>query len=173
MQLHHFTSLREKRVQRIGRSGKRGSYSGRGVKGQRSRSGRRMRPAERDLIMRIPKRRGFANKSVIDKPKILNLRDLALAIKTGDIGASPVVVNLAFLKTRKLVPASYRGAVKVLGDGEVRVPVRVEGLRVSESVKAKIEKAGGHIVEADGTRKTAVLEAERRGKNNPRKSASI
>ena len=60
MKLHELPKIK-KRVQRIGRSGKRGSYSGRGVKGQKSRAGRRLYPAERDLIMRIPKRRGFRN----------------------------------------------------------------------------------------------------------------
>ena len=60
MMIHELPSIK-KRAQRIGRSGKRGSYSGRGVKGQKSRSGRRLRPAERDLILRIPKMRGFAN----------------------------------------------------------------------------------------------------------------
>jgi large subunit ribosomal protein L15 len=43
---------------RIGRGGKRGGYSGRGQKGQKSRAGRRIRPAERDIILRLPKLRG-------------------------------------------------------------------------------------------------------------------
>jgi len=43
---------------RIARGGKRGTYSGRGHKGQKSRSGRNIRPAERDIILRLPKLRG-------------------------------------------------------------------------------------------------------------------
>ena len=152
MQLHHFSSIREKRVQRIGRSGKRGSYSGRGVKGQRSRSGRRMRPAERDLIIRLPKLRGFANKPKSAKPTVLNLNDLGFAIKTGDIGKSPIVLNVEFLKQRGILPKGFRGAVRILGDGDIRVPVNVEGLSLSKSAQAKIKKAGGHIVEAEQRR---------------------
>ncbi len=145
MQLHQFSPTRKKRVQRIGRSGKRGSYSGRGVKGQHSRSGRKLRPAERDLIIRLPKLRGFANKSKAEKPKVFNLNNLELAIKRGDVGKSPIILNVEFLKQRGLLPKGFRGAVKILGDGEMRVPVRVEGLRLSKGAKVKIEKAGGQV----------------------------
>lgn len=63
MQLHELQSLHpNKKEKRVGRGGKRGTYSGRGVKGQSSRAGHRIRPAERDLIQRMPKLRGFANK---------------------------------------------------------------------------------------------------------------
>jgi large subunit ribosomal protein L15 len=145
MQIHQFSPARKKRVQRIGRSGKRGSYSGRGVKGQHSRSGRKLRPAERDLIIRLPKLRGFANKSKSEKPTVFNLDDIEFAIKRGDVGKSPVVLNAEFLKQRGLLPKGFNGVVKILGDGEMRVPARVEGLRLSKSAKAKIEKAGGSI----------------------------
>jgi len=46
---------------RVGRGGKRGTASGRGTKGQHSRAGRRIRPAERDFIQRLPKLRGVRN----------------------------------------------------------------------------------------------------------------
>lgn len=65
MQLHElwpFHSLYAKKT-RVGRGGKRGTTSGKGQKGQKSRSGRRIRPAERDLIIRIPKLRGFAQEA--------------------------------------------------------------------------------------------------------------
>lgn len=59
MQLHTLktnnTSLKKNR---IGRGGKRGSFSGRGIKGQKARAGRRIRPEIRDMIMKIPKHRG-------------------------------------------------------------------------------------------------------------------
>ncbi len=44
---------------RVGRGGKRGTYSGRGVKGQKSRSGRKMQPFMREIIKRYPKIRGY------------------------------------------------------------------------------------------------------------------
>jgi large subunit ribosomal protein L15 len=47
---------------RVGRGGKRGTTAGRGTKGQKARSGHCIRPAERDLIQRLPKLRGYKNK---------------------------------------------------------------------------------------------------------------
>ncbi|MEK7630582.1 MAG: uL15 family ribosomal protein [Patescibacteria group bacterium] len=61
MQLHSVkTANPRKKAVRIGRGGKRGSFSGRGIKGQKARAGRRIRPEMRDVIMKIPKRRGHA-----------------------------------------------------------------------------------------------------------------
>ena len=54
----------KKKAPRVGRGGQRGTTSGKGTKGQKSRSGRRIRPAERDLIIRIPKLRGFAREKM-------------------------------------------------------------------------------------------------------------
>lgn len=52
-----------KSKKRIGRGGKRGTYSGRGMKGQKSRAGRKIRPAIRDLMQRTPKLRGAKNQA--------------------------------------------------------------------------------------------------------------
>jgi len=62
MQLHTLSKYHESRgKQRRGRGGKRGSFSGRGIKGQKARAGRRIRPEMRDLIMKMPKRRGHSH----------------------------------------------------------------------------------------------------------------
>ncbi|MBI2010965.1 MAG: hypothetical protein HYS89_01915 [Candidatus Colwellbacteria bacterium] len=62
MQLHQIQPTHKTpRGKRIGRGGKRGTYSGRGIKGQRSRAGRRIKPATRELIQRLPKLRGAGN----------------------------------------------------------------------------------------------------------------
>ncbi|MBI3335133.1 MAG: hypothetical protein HY001_01370 [Candidatus Portnoybacteria bacterium] len=59
MQLHQISPLHKpKRAKRIGRGGKRGTYSGRGVKGQKARAGGRIRPQLRDFMMKVPKLRG-------------------------------------------------------------------------------------------------------------------
>lgn len=64
MQLHQLKPDHDLRAKkRVGRGGKRGTTSGKGTKGQKSRSGHRIRPAERDLIQRLPKLRGFKNKT--------------------------------------------------------------------------------------------------------------
>lgn len=71
MQLHTLKPLHSGRSKkRIGRGGKRGTYSGRGQKGQKSRAGRKIRPAMRDLIQRIPKLRGAGNRRKSRKSNI-------------------------------------------------------------------------------------------------------
>lgn len=62
MQLHTLQPTHQlKGKRRIGRGGKRGTYSGRGVKGQGARAGNKIRPGTRDLIQQIPKLRGARN----------------------------------------------------------------------------------------------------------------
>src|SRR4030042_5513001 len=54
---------KKKKGERIGRGGKKGTYCGRGMKGQRSRSGRRFSPSIRELVKRYPKLRGYRQMS--------------------------------------------------------------------------------------------------------------
>ncbi len=120
MLLHEIRSTSEKYPKnRVGRGGKRGTTSGKGQKGQKSRSGHRIRPAERDLIQRLPKLRGYKNKSLKDRLPVINVSDLE---------------NFKF--DRK---------VKILGEGEVKKPFNIVGLPVSKTAKAKIEAAGGIV----------------------------
>lgn len=64
MQLHQLKPNNKKRkAKRVGRGGKRGTYSGKGMKGQKSRSGRKFEPIVRGLIKRYPKLRGYKFKS--------------------------------------------------------------------------------------------------------------
>ncbi len=140
MQLHEISLPKHKRAQRIGRSGKRGSYSGRGIKGQKSRAGRRIRPASRDLIQRLPKMRGYRNPGM-PKPLALNLADLSKL----EIAQGMGPLNVLKLKELNLVPRRYNGPVKLLGTGEIGFALIVSGLKVSKSAEAKIVKAGGRV----------------------------
>lgn len=141
MRLHELYGVsRRKRKHRIGRGGKRGSYSGRGIKGQKSRAGRRIRPAQRDLVIRIPKRRGFKNKPKSPRAFLINLADLEVVAKK-----SHGRVDLETLRASGFVPKRYRGSVKVLGKGEVKTALTLKGLLVSKHAKMSIEKAGGSI----------------------------
>jgi len=147
MMIHELKSIK-KRVQRIGRSGKRGSYSGRGQNGQKSRAGRRLRPAERDLIMRIPKKRGYDNLRKSDVATIFNMDDLAKALKSFAAGKGAIALDQELLKVSGLLKKGFKGDVKLLGDGEMTIPLTVKighGIKVSESAKMKIEKAGGSV----------------------------
>ena len=145
MKLHQLPKS-HKKTQRIGRGGKRGTTAGRGTKGQRSRAGRRMRPAERDLILRIPKQRGFRNKIKSDKVKTFNLKVIAEKLKSYVKSGVPLEVDITLLKTAGLLGKTYKGEVKILSTGEITIPIAVKGLKTSEGAKAKIEKAGGHLV---------------------------
>ncbi len=138
MQLHHLSTGRpRKKRKRVGRGGKRGTYSGRGQKGQRARAGHRIRPASRDLFMRIPKLRGVKHKRVTPRAVPLNVGGLA------GLGAAEITREVLFARgwIRDL-----RTRVKVLGGGEIRTAVTVKGIPVSASARKKIEAAGGKVL---------------------------
>ncbi len=148
MKLHQ-TSLkvRGKTKQRVGRGGKRGSYSGRGTKGQKSRAGRRIRPAQRDLIIRIPKLRGFRNKIKRDKPIIVNLEDLSFAIQVNSKPGIPLIINKELLVQSGIISRGYKGRIKILSQGKINAPITLTGLAASKATQEKIVKAGGSIAE--------------------------
>lgn len=139
MQLHNIRPKhpgKEKRT-RVGRGGKRGTTSGKGTKGQKSRSGRRIRPAIRDLIQRLPKKRGYANKPLKSGNQVINLKDLEKV--TG------VVTLASLIKARIVKPGEKR--VKILANGELKKAVEIKGIPVSAEAKKKIEAAGGKVNE--------------------------
>jgi large subunit ribosomal protein L15 len=143
MNLHTLKSFNKKTGQRIGRGGKRGTTSGRGTKGQKSRSGHRIRPALRDLIIRLPKHRGFRNKPLTAPARVI---DLAVIAKKA-VAMKVAVIDRTFLRAAGLIPAGYRGPVKILGSKvELKTALTMKGMPASKSVVAQVEKAGGKIV---------------------------
>jgi len=146
MQIHDITPSNRTRATRIGRGGKRGATSGRGQKGQRSRSGHKIRPALRDLIARLPKRRGFANKTKSPKPLVVNLSAVERHLKKG---SREPVVTLQSLRAWGVIPRRYAGEVKVLATGAFTTAVTVRGLYISAGAKAKVEKAGGKVEDSN------------------------
>ena len=88
------------------------------------------------LIRRLPKR-GFNNAAFHQTYAIVNLSDLN-EFKPG------TVINEQFLRESKLIRGDVAG-IKILGDGELKHALKIEADKVSESAKAKIEKAGGTI----------------------------
>ncbi len=80
MQLHTLQPIYKlKAKKRVGRGGSRGTYSGRGQKGQKARSGHKIRPAERDLIQRLPKLRGIGNRATFLKRRRRRLSNISHA----------------------------------------------------------------------------------------------
>lgn len=140
MQLHELKPTQKiKSRKRVGRGGKRGTYSGRGQKGQKSRAGHRIRPASRDLIQRLPKFRGFKFRPLKSKPVVVNIGNLAEKIKSN-------IINRESLIQAGLIRKSNR-KIKILGPkkGEIKQAFQIEGLEVSKKLRKAIESAGGEI----------------------------
>ncbi len=117
-----------------------GTYSGRGVKGQKARSGGRSGlklKGFRKIMLSTPKLRGF--RSLQQKPEVLNLDVLSDNFEAG----SKISPKQLFAK--KLV-TSEKAIVKILGKGTLEKKFIVQGCLISESAKEKIEKAGGSVI---------------------------
>ena len=131
---------------RVGRgigSGK-GKTSGRGVKGQKSRSGVAIKSFEggqMPLYRRLPKR-GFKK---IGKKNIaiLNLSDLTLFLKNKKIKIQDEI-SIKNLSEKKLIGKKY-SKLKILGKGDIKEKLKITTDFISKSARSKIEKAGGSI----------------------------
>lgn len=142
MKLHELNIKFKKKKKRVGRgpgSGK-GKTAGRGTKGQKARSGGRLRPGfeggQTPLIQRIPKKRGF--RSLRPRVEIVNLRDLEK-------------VKSDVIDKEKLAAAGLindpKSKVKILGIGEVKKKFIINVDLISKKATEKIIKAGGSIKE--------------------------
>jgi len=140
MQLHELRN-KKKNKKRIARGGAHGKTSGRGTKGQKSRAGHRIRPAERDLIKKLPKLRGYRFKSISTKHAVVNLSEMNAAFASGDV-VTPESLHAHGLIEKK---GSVYPLVKVLGDGKIEKKLTVQRCGISASAKEKIEKAGGAV----------------------------
>ena len=143
--LNGLTKLKTKKI-RVGRgigSGK-GKTSGRGVKGQKSRSGVAIKSFEggqMPLYRRLPKR-GFNsfNKSKIGR---LNLADLQLLIESKRIKSSDII-DIKYLQSSKVIKKKYK-KIKILGQGEIKDKLNLEVHYLSNSAKEKLSKNGSTI----------------------------
>ena len=131
---------------RVGRgpgSGK-GKTAGRGVKGQKSRSGVAIHGFEggqMPLHMRMPKR-GFNNPDALKFAEV-NLWRLAKAIEEGKLDAGKPI-DAAALRAAGLIRRE-RDGVKLLGEGEITVKVEITAYAATAKAKAAIEAAGGVV----------------------------
>ena len=143
--LNTLTNIKTKKI-RVGRgigSGK-GKTSGRGVKGQKSRSGVAIKSFEggqMPLYRRLPKR-GF-NPINKDNVAVINLGYLQRLIDTNKISAE-AKINIDTFKKSKLFRKSIN-KFKVLSNGDINSKIHIEADFSSKTAKEKIEKAGGQI----------------------------
>jgi len=142
MQLHQLAPIHKlKKRKRVGRGGKRGTYSGRGIKGQKARAGRKLKPVIRELIKKYPKLRGYKFKPLEQKKAVINVETLEKKFKAGSAINPQTLLKLRLIRRIKgKIPK-----VKILGKGEITKKLVVEGCEISKSAKEKIEKAGGQI----------------------------
>lgn len=146
MQIHQIKTInKNKRPKRVGRGGKRGSYSGRGIKGQNSRAGRKFQPAIRQFIKRYPKLRGYdfkPQKSTL-QTTVLNLDTLDEKFEATDKITPELLLERKIIRRIK----GKMPRVVILGRGEAKKPFVIEGCSISKSAKVKLEKIGGKITE--------------------------
>lgn len=149
MLLHEISSsqwLNKPNIQR-GRGGgsHRGNYSGRGLKGQKARSGgslpRWFEGGQTPLTVRLPKQRGFKKYfKLIDNIQGVNLNDLEInaAIEDGMILNPETCFELGLCTTRQ--------SVKILGHGDITKKLTIDGVPMSASAAEKIKAAGGTVI---------------------------
>lgn len=141
MQLHTISAPKHKSAKRIGRGGKRGTFSGRGTKGQKARAGRRIRPQLRDILKKIPKKRGYRFGSFRTKPHVVNVSVLDKMFQRGETVSPRTLVEKSVISKQ----GGAYPAVKILATGVITKSVTIEGCDVSASAREKIEKVGGTI----------------------------
>ncbi len=130
----------KKRRRRVGRgiSAGQGASGGFGMRGQKSRSGRGTRPGfeggQQPLYRRLPKLKGFP---IINRKHytIVNVSKLAVLEANTD-------VTIDSLKAVGIVN-TIEGPLKILGDGELNVALKVQAAAFTTTARSKIEAAGG------------------------------
>jgi len=141
MQLHQLKPIHKpKKKKRLGQ-GDRFAGRGSGTRGQKARAGRKLKPLIRVLIKRYPKLSGYKFKPVSEKPVVINIETLNKKFKAGD------KINPSVLLERKII-SKIKGRipeVKILGKGEIKKRLIIEGCQVSKKAREKIEKSGGTI----------------------------
>lgn len=140
MQIHKLQARKLKKKKRVGRGGKKGTYSGKGMKGQKSRSGYSRRATweggRTTIIAATKKNKGFKSRN--SKNQIVNLNSLEKKFKEGETVDLTALLKVGLIKKNSI-------PVKILGVGEISKKINIKGLLVSETAKKKIKKAGGTV----------------------------
>ena len=149
MQLHELKpKTKRKDSKRVGRGGKRGAYSGKGMKGQQARSGASQRPdfrgGDTPLWKLFPKQRGAKKKVGIKhrmfqlrrvKPLAVNLDNLSKKFSEGETVSLKTLAEKGFINNVKT-------KVKILGEGKLDKKLNFEGLTFSITALKKLEDSG-------------------------------
>ena len=143
MQIHQIKPKnRLKKNKRIGRGGKKGTYSGRGMKGQLSRSGHKKAPVIREIIKKYHKLKGYRFNSISVKSETVNLFDLQKRFEINETVSPETLVEKGLARMIK----GKLPVIKILGNGSVKKKLTVKDCLLSQSAAKKIEVAGGKII---------------------------
>lgn len=142
MELNTLTRTGKRPYRRVGRGqgSTRGKQSGRGGKGQTARAGHKVRPEMRDIIKKLPKRRGYGKnrgRTVIpgQGARAISLTRIDAIFPAGDVTRQMILdMNLA----RKSQPITIVA-------GETTKKYSFKGVRVTGPAKTVVEKAGGTV----------------------------
>ena len=130
MQIHNVIPKTKRiRVHRIGRGGKRGTYSGRGIKGQKARAGAKIRPAEREILKRIPTLRGNRFKSFRVGPVAVSMRKIGERFPAG----ATITPEALFKKNLIRRVKGRMPRVKIVGGGKGGKVFAFKGVLFSHS----------------------------------------
>jgi large subunit ribosomal protein L15 len=152
MQLFQLKPIHKRKTRkRIGRGGKSGTYSGRGMKGQKSRAGKKPRAdfagGDTPLTKRLPKQRGQVGKlkkikkgvkssRLCSRPVILNLKNIEKKFEKEEIVSPKSLFEKGLVsKIRKSIPK-----IKILGQGELKKKLEFKGVELSKNVQERVRK---------------------------------
>jgi large subunit ribosomal protein L15 len=155
MQLHQLKPIRKgSSRRRVGRGGKKGTYSGRGVKGQKSRAGKKPRPGfvggDTPLSKRLPKQRGQVGKlkkvkqgrkifrlKQQNKPVALNFKEINKNFKANETVSPKTLLEKGLIdRIKGRIPR-----IKILSEGELKRKLEFKGVELSKSAQEKIKKS--------------------------------
>ncbi len=140
MQIHELKSdHKHKSPKRVGRGGKRGTTSGKGQKGQKSRAGHRIRPAERDMIQQLPKLKGVKNKISKEFGTIVIKTSQLERFAENNKITTDILIKKGIIKNK-------RQPVKVLYDKDPKASFSLESIKISGKAKDAVTKAGGKVI---------------------------
>lgn len=136
-----------KKPRRVGRGGKRGKTAGRGMKGAGARAGNKSRPEMRDIIKKLPKRRGYGKNRARTVVPGRDMQAVSLALlnthfNNGETVTAKELVSRGIVRRISGKPPQ----VKILASGTLSKKLTFSGVALSDTARKAIEDAGGAIL---------------------------
>ncbi|MBD3238131.1 MAG: 50S ribosomal protein L15 [Candidatus Moranbacteria bacterium] len=156
MQIHQLKSkIQSKKKKRIGRGGKRGTYSGKGIKGQRSRSGSGGKglseKGRNSWVKRFPKLGGFQSvkpDNIIVKTSVLNQK-----FKSDETVSPESLLKKSIISKPKRKHTGAVQQVKILFDQDLAKKLIIKNCLLSKSASNSVKKAGGQLTQEPASKK--------------------